>query len=273
MEKRDTPHKIDLLFQKIEKLESRIAQVEKVINKYFPFSIDTILKEKGYEIIKEGDFNVFPFSNDQVFFENLKGYFFRRTIIDVLKLGEIDRDQLQILEEKWSPSVIDYLPLLEKSRIIRKVGNKFKSNYTFEYSGVILEWFIAKSLKDSFGLESKFAVKLKNLKSGGDLDVIALIGSKILMIECKESPPNNIPVSELKSIVKRVESFKPDFFIFVVDTTLSIKRNIIDNISWIIKLNSENLKQGIYKFSESWFVINAKRDLLKNLSFVIKSIT
>jgi len=77
----------------------------------------------------------------------------------------------------------------------------------------------------------------------------------------------------LKSIVKRVESFKPDFFIFVVDTTLSIKRNIIDNISWIIKLNSENLKQGIYKFSESWFVINAKRDLLKNLSFVIKSIT
>jgi hypothetical protein len=273
VEERDITDKVSSLLQKLDKLETRLARLERIVNKYFPFSIDTILKEKGYEIIKEGDFKSFDFSKDEVFFQNLKSYFFRRTIIDVFKLGEIDEDKLKTLEAKWGASVVDYLPLLEESKIIKKVGNKFKPNYAFDYSGVILEWFIAKSLKESFGLESKFAVKLKNLKSGGDIDVIARVGSNIVLMECKESPPNNIPVSELKSIVKRIESFKPDFFVFIVDTTLSIKRNIIDNISWIAKLSPENLKLGVYRFGENFFVINAKRDLIKNLEFVIRLIS
>jgi len=273
VEERYTPRKIDLLLQKLEKLELRIARVEKIINKYFPFSIEGILKERGYEIIKEGSFDLLKVGEHPEFFRYLKSYFFRRTIIDLLRLGEIDSESLKSFGKKWGVSVLDYIPILEKTGIITRVGDKFKSNYTFEYSGVILEWFIAKSLQDNFGLESKFAVKLKNLKSGGDIDIIARIGPKIIMIECKESPPNNIPVSELRSILRRAESFKPDLFILVIDTTLSLKRNIIDNISWISKLSPLSSKQGVYKFSESCFVINAKRDLIKNLSFVIKSIS
>ena len=273
MREENITDKIDLILQKIEKLEVRISRIEKIINKYFPFSIESILKERGYEIIKEGDSDLLKISEHPEFFQHLKSYFFRRTVIDLLRLGEIEEERLKNFGKKWGVSVLNYIPILEKTGIITKVNNKFKSNYTFEYSGVILEWFIAQSLKDNFGLESKFAVKLKNLRFGGDLDVIALIGPKILMIECKESPPNNIPISELKSILRRAESFKPDFFIFVIDTTLSLKRNIIDNISWISKLSPLSIKQGIYKFSENWFVVNAKRDLLKNLSFVIRLIS
>lgn len=273
MEKKDIIHKIDLLVDKIEKIESRIGRLEKIIDMHFPFSIEGILREKGYEIIREGNPDLFKGNEGVKFFQNLKSYFFRRTTIDILRLREIDEEQYKALMEKWGGSAVEYVKILKRTGIIKEFQKKLKANYSFEYSGVILEWFIAKAIKELLGMESKFAVKLKNLRLGGDIDVIARSGSKLIMIECKESPPNNVPVSELKAITKRVEALKPDYFIFVLDTTLSLKRNIIDNLSWITKSNPLYVKIGVYKFGENLFVINAKRDLIKNLIYVVNRIS
>ncbi|MEA3313677.1 MAG: hypothetical protein U9Q18_04805, partial [Caldisericota bacterium] len=103
----------------------------------------------------------------------------------------------------------------------------------------------------------------------GDIDVVARVGTKLVMIECKESPPNNISVGELKSILDRVNYLKPDSFILLIDTTLSIKRNILDNIKWILHDEPQRYREGVYRVKGNYYIVTAKRNILQNLAVAI----
>ncbi len=163
----------------------------------------------------------------------------------------------------------DYLNALSSFRIVSIEDGVYKANFSVSFAGVLFEWLIWKYLSEELNLEALLNVRIRGIKHGGDTDVAARFGTKLIAVECKESPPNNIPVSELKSIDERIEILKPDIFLFAIDTTLSIERNIIDNLKWILKVNPKKVREGVYMANKYFFVVTAKRDVLQNIKFAI----
>ncbi len=187
----------------------------------------------------------------------------------MLFLKTVDKKHIDLLIKKWGTGVPDYLLFMERLGIITKKNGVYIANFPISLIGNLLEWLIGKFLSEELHLETLINVRLKGFENGGDIDIISRIETKLVMIECKESPPNNVPFTELKHICERVNTFKPDIFIFAIDTTLSIKRNITDNLEKICKTNFIKLREGVYKNSATFFVVSSKRDLLQNISFAI----
>jgi hypothetical protein len=263
-----TKNKLEELEKRIEILEGKVQIIESLLTEYFPFSIDKLLEQRQLKVVREN--REIPVEDKKLLYKNLKSYHFRRVLHDVLFLKEIDSKKEELLSQKWGSNVKKYLKTIKELDIVSKEKDHLKSNFSVSFMGNLLEWFIGKYLEEELHLETIINVRLKNFKEGGDVDVLSRIGTKFIMIESKESPPNNIPVSELKSIVKRAKILKPDLFILAIDTTLSIQRNIIDNLKWILKIGPQRVKEGVYKAKKNFFIINAKRDLLQNIEFCVK---
>ncbi len=254
---------------KIDILESRISEMEHLLDAYFPFSIEKLLEIRGLEVVRTAEKKYFYQEN--YLFELFKSYYFRRILHDVLTLEVIDGKAIEKLSKKWGDSVAKELELIAGFGFAKKTKDSiFISNYPVSYLGELLEWFIGKFLGDILHLEVMTGVRIGGLDSGGDVDVLSRIGTKLIAIECKESPPNNVPVSEMQAMLFRKTKIKPDIFIFLIDTTLSINRNILDNLRWITRSKCIRVHEGVYKFDDNLFVVSAKRSLLHNLEITIR---
>ena len=254
---------------KLDILESRISEIEHLLDTYFPFSIEKLLEIRGFKIVRTAERK--HFYDEDNLFDLFKSYYFRRILHDVLTLGTIDSKAIEKLSKKWGNSVTKELELIVRFGFAKKTKDGiFITNYSVSYMGEMLEWFIGKFLSDILHLEVMTGVRIGGLDNGGDIDILSRIGTKLIAIECKESPPNNVPVSEMQAMHLRNTKVKPDIFIFLIDTTLSIKRNILDNLEWITKSKYKRIHEGIYKFDNDLFVINAKRSLLHNLEIAIR---
>jgi len=235
-----------------------------------PFSIDKLLKARGFKALcKQSTFDFIKTEDQDFFYLLLKSYYFRRVLRDVLfiqKIGEADKN---LIREKWGKVADEYIAKIEELGILLKKNGLLIAQFSLSDMGTIFEWFIAKYLSEELSLETMVDVKLKNLEFGGDIDVVARVGTKLVMIECKESPPNNISVAELKSILDRVNYLKPDSFILLIDTTLSVKRNILDNIKWILHDEPQRCREGVYRVKDNYYIITAKRNILQNLAVAI----
>jgi len=259
--------KIEEFELRLNILERKILAMENLLSEYFPLSIEKILERKGLKIARS-DRDIPVFDREKLYLQ-FKSYYFRRTLHDLLFLKKIDQNSRGLIVKKWGKNVDSYLDVASKLGIIRFENNIYIAQYPVSFMGILLEWFIGKFLREELNLETVINVRLKNLPEGGDIDILSRIGKNIVMIECKESPPNNIPVSELKAIRERVKILKPDIFLLAIDTTLSIKRNIVDNLQWILKSEIVRVKEGVYKASNNFFIVTAKRDLLQNIAFCI----
>ncbi len=254
---------------KLDLLESRISEMEHLLDAYFPFSIEKLLEIRGLKVVRTTERK--HFFDEDYLFELFKSYYFRRILHDVLTLEVIDSKAIEKLSKKWCDSVTKEFELISRLGFAKKTKDSiFISNYPVSYLGELLEWFIGKFLGDILHLEVMTGARIGGLDNGGDVDVLSRIGTKLITIECKESPPNNVPVSEMQAMLFRKAKIKPDIFIFLIDTTLSVKRNILDNLEWITKSKYRRIHEGIYKFDNNLFVINAKRSLLRNLEIAIR---
>ena len=254
---------------KLDILESRISEMEHLLDAYFPLSIEKLLEIRGFKIVRSAEKK--HFYDEDYLFNLFKSYYFRRILHDVLTLGTIESEAIEKLSKKWGGSVSKELELIVTFGFAKKTKEGILvSNYSASYMGEMLEWFIGKFLSDILHLEVITGVRIGGLDNGGDIDVLSRIGTKLIAIECKESPPNNVPVSEMQAMYFRNTKIKPDLFIFLIDTTLSIKRNILDNLEWITKSKYRRMHEGVYEFDNNLFVINAKRTLLHNLEIAIR---
>jgi len=259
-------------------LDKRVRALERKILIYeqsFPmdrFSFENLLRARGITEFSSSPFSLVKVSSQQKLYKSLKSYYFRRFLGDVLNFGSVDRSILSQLKKKWGRQVNSFIETILDTGIAEINKGTLYSRISVSNYGIILQWFVSQFLKETYGSESLIDVKIRNFKDGGDVDVLSKFGLNLEMFECKSSPPNNIPVSELQVILKRVNAIEPDLFALLIDTTLSIKRNIIDNLRWILHKEPERIREGIYKFDVGSYIISSKRDLLKNVQFVISNL-
>ncbi len=250
-------------------LERKVSIIEKSFG-LAKVNIKTLIESRDFSIAARKEDPILERIDAEELYASLKSYYFRRFLGDVSAMSVVNRSKMEILKDKWSKNADKFLEIAREIGLVRKYSNYYRSLISVNQYGAIFEWFISQFVSRELGLESIYGVHLKNLKDGGDIDVFARDGASLIMIECKESPPNNVPVSELKTIFKRVKEINPDIFILVIDTTLSIQRNIIDNLEWIEHLAPSKLREGVYALDRNILIVTARRDLLKNISYSLK---
>jgi len=264
-------------------LKYNFSKILSIIDKDFNREIIlTLLKERGLNVAYSEEMKLVLPKNNIYFdeyFELLGSYYFRRILSDIIKKKEFNEDFVYKLEEKWGEKAVKkYLPYILKYEIITKQNNKYISNYyDIDNFGDTLEWYIVKILLKEFSTPSISNVRIKGLSIGGDFDIFFLLLGKISYLEIKSSPPNNISIEEIENFIKRVDIINPYVSILFIDTTLNIKRNIIDNMKFLLKrVNREfyekNIRNGFYKVSKGIYVFNSKRSFKISFSYVLEDL-
>lgn len=275
LEKRLKRFEIELKNLK-ENLSKIIYFIDKNYGKEIIFSL---LKERGFEVLEIKDKRIiFPKSAEyfEDYFKNLRSYYFRRILQDTIKKKEFSLDFISKLKEKWGGKVVEkYLNRLVQYEIFKKENSHFISNYKeIDNIGNTLEWYIGEILKKEFSIPVLSNIEIKNIKEGGDFDIFFLLLGNLSYLEIKSSPPNNISIEEIENFIKRVVSVGTKVSILFIDTTLNIKRNIIDNMEFLLKrvkrvFIGKMIRNGFYKVSKGLYVFNSKRSIEESIRIVI----
>jgi hypothetical protein len=96
-------------------------------------------------------------------------------------------------------------------------------------------------------------------------------------VECKASPPYNVPAGSLAGFLERLRSLQPEFAILLLDTTLRIDRNIIDNLRRLREERGSEPRvlratHGTYEIGDGrpLLVITSRRSLVANLRWCLR---
>ncbi|HOK18008.1 MAG TPA: hypothetical protein PLW79_01850 [Caldisericia bacterium] len=261
-------------------LKLNFSKILSILDKNFNKEIIlSLLKERGLKPVESDEMKLILPKDDRFldeYFELLGSYYFRRVLSDMIKKKEFDENFVDKLKEKWGEKAVKkYLPYIMKYEIIIKKYDRYISNYyDIDNFGDTLEWYIVKILLNEFSIPSISNVKIKGLSTGGDFDIFFLLLGKLSYLEIKSSPPNNISIEEIENFIKRVDTINPSVSILFIDTTLNIKRNIIDNMKFLLKrvnreFSEQVIRNGFYKVSKGIYVFNSKRSFKISFNYVL----
>lgn len=261
-------------------LKLNFTKILSILDKNFNKEIIlSLLKERGLKPVESDEMKLILPKDERFYdeyFELLGSYYFRRVLSDMIKKKEFDESFVDKLKEKWGEKAVKkYLPYIMKYEIIIKKYDKYISNYyDIDNFGDTLEWYIVKILLNEFSIPSISNVKIKGLSTGGDFDIFFLLLGKLSYLEIKSSPPNNISIEEIENFIKRVDIINPSVSILFIDTTLNIKRNIIDNMKFLLKrvnreFSEKVIRNGFYKVSKGIYVFNSKRSFKISFNYVL----
>ncbi len=268
------------------KSESKEDYFEDFLEKLEEIRLKRTLRIRGYFITESCSLNrvILPKRKDDEIYEKyyqlLFYYRFRRLLSDLIQVKNSGIINLELLLTKWKwEEISEYFEFLISSGILEKIEDKFYFTfYNLDNFGETLEWFVAQILKKEFSIPTLWGVKLLDISRGGDFDVLGLIESYLLYIECKTSPPNNVRLRDLWEFLRRREVLGSQLTIFLIDTTLKVEKNIIDNIKLLLDRrfspNRKNEvikeKEGIYFFSPNLFILQSKGDFIVNFQYIFR---
>lgn len=123
----------------------------------------------------------------------------------------------------------NHLTFMREQEIAVQVGNFWTKNpryKTVEGIGPTLQWYVAEWFRLSLKAPARHGVHIEGLAMGGDLDVVAFVGEKRVMVECKSGNPKNITEEQLHLFLQRAAYFKPEIALLLIDTESSIDQQI-----------------------------------------------
>ena len=265
----------------IEDLRLQIEEIKKSL-KNITISVENVLKRRGFNFFNScptGELLIPQVSDSEIlekFYKYFKKYSFRLFLKDVIKNKE--KIKLEELVHFCSIGTAKkYLNFLDKAEMIEKLkGNTFRlKNRNINTFGVTLEWFVTQVFGREFNSPADWRVKMLNLESGGDFDVIAVLERMMVFVEVKSSPPKHIHQNVVSEFFLRINDLNPDISIFFVDTHLRLKDKI--NVMFGYELNSMNCKYEIknffgkiYSINNNIFIVNSKPDIITNFRECLK---
>jgi hypothetical protein len=244
-----------------------------------------MLRRRGFTYM-EGDPRerlIFPSGctaeTENALYRLLHKYSFRLFLRDVIK------------HQRWftvgdvggysSPETVRrYLDVLVSHNILKKRARRFSLVSDTVYSfGDTFEWYVSSIFAREYVCPSEWGVKLRELQSGGDLDVVAVADGRFVYVEAKSSPPKHIEQNEISAFLDRVLELKPDIAIFLEDTRLRMKDKIVVMFEEELKKrwprstpSVERMKGELFRVGEKLFIINSKPDVCSNLGYCLSSV-
>jgi hypothetical protein len=259
-------------------LEERVEALEAQVAGLLP-SVEVALRRRGLSVAALNPLERVilprPPASEAIdrYYQDLKRYYFRRVLQEVSERGDLDASAVSALSARWGEAATSrYLRRLVGYRILEAR----EGNYLFPFPhihslGDTLEWFVAQVFGREFASPAAWGVKIRDLRLGGDFDVLVHVEHLLGYVECKSSPPYNVTVHELRQFLDRRRRLGPDFAILLLDTTLRIERNIVENLRWLWREASDQpfevsrLSEGIYFISPDVYLVTSRRSLVYNL--------
>ena len=270
---------VERLKTKLETLGRELMSLRKNLPVDVP--IENLLKERGLKVFRQNPTekillpaHISPGVKTQ-FYELLRRYSFRLFLRDMINKSE--GFQTGDLVRYVSPEVAEqYIQfLLSAGSIEEKEKGAFRvRNSSITSFGPTLEWFVAEMFKREFASPAIYGVHFKNTRSGGDFDVIARWGRRLVYVEVKSSPPRGIEINEVSTFLSRIDDLIPDVAVFFNDTQLRMK----DKLVVLFQEELENrygpqayethpvtrLVDELFHIHDHIFIVNSRKDAIHN---------
>lgn len=278
--------KVEGLRREVERLKEELEALRQelvALRKNLPVDVPVknLLKERGLRVFRQNPTeklllppDISPGTKTQ-FYELLKKYSFRLFLRDMTKKSQGFR--IADLVRYVSPEVAEHYAgfLLSAGTIEKKDKEAFRiRNESITSFGPTLEWFVAEMFKREFASQAIYGVHFKNTRSGGDFDVIARWGRRLVYVEVKSSPPRGIEINEISTFFSRIDDLIPDAALFFNDTQLRMK----DKLVVLFQEELENrfgpealqthpvmrLVDELFHVHDRIFIVNSRKDVVHN---------
>jgi hypothetical protein len=278
--------KIEGLWREVEGLRRELEALRQelmALRKNLPTDvpIKNLLKERGLKVFRQNPVEKLLFPADispgmkTRFYELLKRYSFRLFLRDMTKKSQGFRipDLVRYVSPEVAGQYVQFL--LSAGSIEGKGKGKFRiRNGSVTSFGPTLEWFVAEMFKREFASPAIYGVHVKNTRSGGDFDVIARWGRRLVYVEVKSSPPRGIEINEVSTFFSRIDDLIPDVALFFNDTQLRMK----DKLVVLFQQELENryghqayqthpvvrLIDELFHIHDHIFIVNSRKDAVHN---------
>ncbi|MDR7426660.1 MAG: hypothetical protein QN152_01460 [Armatimonadota bacterium] len=264
-------------------LLSRVALLEQQVARMAP-TVDATLRHRGWPaaVHSRDDRLLLPHPASQAlidrYYADLRHYHFRRILQEAAERRRLGPVAVRRLVERWGPRSATTLDRLVEYGLLTRRGKGFvltaEETKTF---GETLEWFVAQVFAREFAAPAAWDVRVRGLERGGDFDVLVVLDGRLGYVECKGSPPYNVSADVLARYLERTRHLGPDFTILLLDTTLRIERNIIDNLVRLLRGGGEppqvlRVTPGVYEVAGGIpsFVVTSRRSLVANLAVCLR---
>ena len=271
---------------------SRIRELAKSVHDEI-YSIENTLKRRGYEYAGSGSVDKLVTPKDMSsrevdgFYKYMGSRTFRNIVKDIVDKKE------NILPDYYingcsETKLSEYFDFLCSARILQYAANSSSYYLTIRIDdfGPTLEWYVSELFKRELECTADWGVRIKNLKPGGDFDVIARDESKLVWIETKSSRLEHIIETDIRHFLQRDQNLDPDISIFLVDThnDLSCLISAFEDIMTPVVAGDSGMKDPNYHFKINQltdfgdiyhtlrrvFIINTDPLILTNLRYCLK---
>ncbi len=261
-------------------LEDLAARVEALERQVSSGAVEAALRQRGWQpgqhSPRAGLLLPVPASPDRVdrLYADLHRYHFRRLLQEAAERRVLTPAVLRYLAGRWGDRAVrSTVGRLEEYGLLRRRGR----GYALAAEGArgfgdTLEWFVAQVFTREFGAPAVWDARIRDIGRGGDFDVLAVLRGGLAYVECKASPPYNVEASSLDRFLDRVGALRPELAVFLIDTTLEVDRNIIDNLRRLLDLRGTprtpvRVGRGLYEWAgrPPLYVVTARRSLVANL--------
>lgn len=158
----------------------------------------------------------------------------------------------------------------------RLPAGRYRLIQTARSFGGTLEWYVARELRRQFGFDVATGLEFRAAGIGGDLDVVGAAEGKLIYVELKSSPPKNLSTAETTAFLDRLLALRPEVALFVMDTALRLSDKVLPML--VADLESRpgkapvepaRLARGVWALSPHIYLVNAHRDLMRNIARAI----
>ncbi len=111
-----------------------------------------------------------------------------------------------------------YVEFLSDAGLVQRNAEAISPTADVNEYGHHLEWHVATLCKEAFRAQVSWNVKLKDLLSGGDFDILLNIAGTLIYVELKSGRASGISETHLRRFLQRRVELSPDLAILIVDT-------------------------------------------------------
>ncbi len=170
----------------------------------------------------------------------------------------------------------NHLTFMQEQEIVIQDGNVWRKGSKYEQVssiGPTLEWYVGEWFRLWLQVPARYGVTVKGLADGGDLDVVAFVEGKRIMIECKSGNPANIEAAQLRLFLQRAKEFGPEIAILLIDAESTLDKPIEVMNSLQVngnRLSSQDDHHSLYWGMRHIYVTNARESIGRSLSAVLR---
>jgi hypothetical protein len=209
----------------------------------------------------------------QAFYDRFGDNTFRKLLRAIFSSPRTYEQLKSFCEEQ---KLASHLEFMREQEIVVQERDVWKKSVGYEQVrgiGPSLEWYVAEWFRLWLQSPARHGVTVKDLADGGDLDVVAFVDGKRIMVECKSGKPENISDTELRLFLQRAFEFGPEMARLLVDTESSLDKpvEIMNSLRSVgDPLKPQDSHKSLYWGIHHIYAVNTRKSIAHSLSTVLQ---